>query len=199
MPDRSAPLSGKFPLELTMHSTASKPWGFGDKNHNCKEARDCKTLHGMADNEERCALGYAGLTTSLITLCASSSAIWPILAPRPAVERHRYPVGRSGSLGRRFGWDGPLSTCTYCPAIETVCSLLSGGGYDQNAADAASKGDSDGTPAAASASACHVVGSNATVSLERQGVRLRAAVISANADADRCVLSVSAAREPLPK
>jgi S1-C subfamily serine protease len=56
-----------------------------------------------------------------------------------------------------------------------------------------------GTPAAASASACHVVGSNATVSLEREGVRLRAAVTSANADADRCVLSIGAAGEALPK
>jgi S1-C subfamily serine protease len=56
-----------------------------------------------------------------------------------------------------------------------------------------------GTPAAASASSCHVVGSNATVSLEREGVRLRAAVTSANADADRCVLSIGAAGEALPK
>ena len=46
---------------------------------------------------------------------------------------------------------------------------------------------------------CHVVGSNAFVSLQREGVQLRAAVVSANADADRCVLSVGAAAEPLPK
>jgi peptidoglycan hydrolase-like protein with peptidoglycan-binding domain len=46
---------------------------------------------------------------------------------------------------------------------------------------------------------CHVVGSNAFVSLEREGVQLRAAVVSANADADRCVLSVGTAAEPLPK
>jgi peptidoglycan hydrolase-like protein with peptidoglycan-binding domain len=46
---------------------------------------------------------------------------------------------------------------------------------------------------------CHVVGNNAFVSLEREGVRLRVAVVSANADADRCVLSVGAAGEPLPK
>jgi hypothetical protein len=46
---------------------------------------------------------------------------------------------------------------------------------------------------------CHVVGGNAFVSLEREGVRLRVAVVSANADADRCVLSVGTAAEPLPK
>jgi peptidoglycan hydrolase-like protein with peptidoglycan-binding domain len=46
---------------------------------------------------------------------------------------------------------------------------------------------------------CHVVGNNAFVSLEREGVRLRVAVVSANADADRCVLSVGTAAEPLPK
>ena len=46
---------------------------------------------------------------------------------------------------------------------------------------------------------CHVIGSNAFVSLQREGVQLRAAVVSANADADRCVLSVGTAAEPLPK
>jgi len=46
---------------------------------------------------------------------------------------------------------------------------------------------------------CHVVGSNSTVSIAREGEQLRAAVVSANPDADRCVLSIAAAANALPK
>lgn len=46
---------------------------------------------------------------------------------------------------------------------------------------------------------CHVVGSATTVILERDGVRIPATVVSANADADRCVLRTGGATGPLPK
>jgi peptidoglycan hydrolase-like protein with peptidoglycan-binding domain len=46
---------------------------------------------------------------------------------------------------------------------------------------------------------CHVLGTNTVVSIEREGAQLRAAVVSANADADRCVLSVGASADPLLK
>jgi S1-C subfamily serine protease len=46
---------------------------------------------------------------------------------------------------------------------------------------------------------CHVVGNNSVVLIEREGMQLRAALVSANPDADRCVLSVAAAENPLPK
>lgn len=44
---------------------------------------------------------------------------------------------------------------------------------------------------------CHVLGNSAVVTLEREGARLYASVVSANADADRCVLR-SPEGEPLP-
>lgn len=46
---------------------------------------------------------------------------------------------------------------------------------------------------------CHVVENATTVTVEREGVRFPAAVISANANADRCVLRVGGPPEPLPK
>jgi S1-C subfamily serine protease len=46
---------------------------------------------------------------------------------------------------------------------------------------------------------CHVVGNNSVVSIEREGVQLRAVVVSANPDADRCVLTVPVVANPLPK
>lgn len=46
---------------------------------------------------------------------------------------------------------------------------------------------------------CHVVENAATVMLEREGVRFPATVSSANVNADRCVLRLSANAEPLPK
>lgn len=45
---------------------------------------------------------------------------------------------------------------------------------------------------------CHVVESATTVTLEREGVRFPAAVVSANANADRCVLRIAATAQPLP-
>jgi hypothetical protein len=45
---------------------------------------------------------------------------------------------------------------------------------------------------------CHVVESATTVTLEREGVRFPAAVVSANANADRCVLRIAATAPPLP-
>lgn len=45
---------------------------------------------------------------------------------------------------------------------------------------------------------CHVVGNNTTVTLEREGARFPAAVISAHPDADRCVLRATGLAEPLP-
>ena len=46
---------------------------------------------------------------------------------------------------------------------------------------------------------CHVVESASTVTLEREGVRFPATVVSANANADRCVLRIGATAPPLPK
>ena len=46
---------------------------------------------------------------------------------------------------------------------------------------------------------CHVVENASTVTLEREGVRFPATVVSANANADRCVLRIGAAAPPLPK
>jgi hypothetical protein len=46
---------------------------------------------------------------------------------------------------------------------------------------------------------CHVVESASTVTLEREGVRFPATVVSANANADRCVLRVAGTAAPLPK
>lgn len=45
---------------------------------------------------------------------------------------------------------------------------------------------------------CHVVESATTVTLEREGVRFPANVVSANANADRCVLRIAATAPPLP-
>lgn len=45
---------------------------------------------------------------------------------------------------------------------------------------------------------CHVVESATTVTLEREGVRFPAAVVAANANADRCVLRIAATAQPLP-
>lgn len=45
---------------------------------------------------------------------------------------------------------------------------------------------------------CHVVGNNASVTLEREGARFLATVVSANPDSDRCVLRASGITEPLP-
>ena len=46
---------------------------------------------------------------------------------------------------------------------------------------------------------CHVVENASTVTLEREGVRFPATVVSANANADRCVLRIGATAPPLPK
>jgi S1-C subfamily serine protease len=46
---------------------------------------------------------------------------------------------------------------------------------------------------------CHVVGNNSVVSIEREGVQFPAAVVSANSDANRCVLSVPVVANPLLK
>lgn len=45
---------------------------------------------------------------------------------------------------------------------------------------------------------CHVVGNNATVTVEREGASFPAVVISANPDADRCVLRATGIAEALP-
>lgn len=46
---------------------------------------------------------------------------------------------------------------------------------------------------------CHVVEGATTVTLEREGLRFPATVVSANANADRCVLRIGATAPPLPK
>lgn len=46
---------------------------------------------------------------------------------------------------------------------------------------------------------CHVVEGATTVTLEREGLRFPATVVSANANADRCVLRIGATAQPLPK
>lgn len=46
---------------------------------------------------------------------------------------------------------------------------------------------------------CHVVENSPTVMLEREGIRFPATVISANVNADRCILRLSGTAEPLPK
>ena len=46
---------------------------------------------------------------------------------------------------------------------------------------------------------CHVVGNSTVVLIEREGVQRKANLASSNIDADRCVLTIGAGTEPLPK